>query len=76
MEQIAVYFIHQMRFASPLRYPGGKACLTGFLTDVIEMNDLRGGAYYEPYAGGAGAALSLFGTAWCLKFTSMMPMSG
>jgi DNA adenine methylase len=48
-----------MRFASPLRYPGGKACLTGFLTDVIEVNDLRGSAYYEPYAGGAGAALSL-----------------
>lgn len=48
-----------MRFASPLRYPGGKACLTGFLADVIEMNDLRGCAYYEPYAGGAGAALSL-----------------
>jgi DNA adenine methylase len=48
-----------MRFASPLRYPGGKACLTGFLTDVIEMNNLRGAAYYEAYAGGAGAALSL-----------------
>jgi len=48
-----------MRFASPLRYPGGKACLAGFLADVIEMNDLRGCAYYEPYAGGAGAALSL-----------------
>lgn len=48
-----------MKFASPLRYPGGKACLSGFLTDVIEMNDLRGCSYYEPYAGGAGAALSL-----------------
>jgi DNA adenine methylase len=48
-----------MRFASPLRYPGGKACLTSFLTDVIEMNDLRGSAYFEPYAGGAGAALGL-----------------
>lgn len=48
-----------MRYASPLRYPGGKACLVGFLTDVIEMNDLRRCAYYEPYAGGAGAALTL-----------------
>ena len=48
-----------MKFASPLRYPGGKACLTGFLTDVIELNNLSGCAYYEPYAGGAGAALSL-----------------
>lgn len=48
-----------MRYASPLRYPGGKAGLTGFLTDTIDMNDLRGCIYYEPYAGGAGAALSL-----------------
>ena len=33
--------------------------MTGFLTDVIEKNNLRGSTYYEPYAGGAGAALSL-----------------
>lgn len=48
-----------MKIASPLRYPGGKASLTAFLTDVIELNELRGRPYYEPYAGGAGAALSL-----------------
>ena len=48
-----------MRHASPLRYPGGKACLTNFLTRVIERNNLRGVSYFEPYAGGAGAALSL-----------------
>lgn len=48
-----------MRYSSPLRYPGGKAGLTGFLSDVIEMNELRGCSYYEPYAGGAGAALGL-----------------
>ena len=48
-----------MRTASPLRYPGGKAALTGFLEDVIDLNDLRGCKYFEPYAGGAGAALSL-----------------
>jgi DNA adenine methylase len=48
-----------MRFASPLRYPGGKACLARFLGDVIDLNDLRGCVYFEPYAGGAGAALSL-----------------
>jgi DNA adenine methylase len=48
-----------MKFASPLRYPGGKASLADFLTDVIDLNDLRGGVYYEPYVGGAGAALSL-----------------
>lgn len=45
--------------ASPLRYPGGKGCLAGLLADVIDLNDLRGCVYYEPYAGGAGAALEL-----------------
>jgi DNA adenine methylase len=48
-----------MRHASPLRYPGGKTVLAQFLTDVIDMNDLRGCTYFEPFAGGAGAALSL-----------------
>lgn len=47
------------RHVSPLRYPGGKASLAGFLTDVIDLNDLRGCHYFEPYAGGAGAALTL-----------------
>ena len=45
--------------ASPLRYPGGKACLAEFLAEAIQLNGLHGCAYYEPYAGGAGAALSL-----------------
>ena len=48
-----------MRYASPLRYPGGKACLAQFLEDAIDINDLRGCSYFEPYAGGAGAALKL-----------------
>lgn len=47
------------RKSSPLRYPGGKSCLTEFLTDIAALNDLTGGIYIEPYAGGAGAALSL-----------------
>lgn len=48
-----------IRPSSPLRYPGGKAGLTGFLSDVIALNELNGCVYYEPYAGGAGAALGL-----------------
>lgn len=44
---------------SPLRYPGGKSCLSNFLAETIELNDLKGGTYYELYAGGAGAALNL-----------------
>jgi len=45
--------------SSPLRYPGGKAILSGFLADVIALNGLQDGVYVEPYAGGAGAALNL-----------------
>ncbi|MAZ71227.1 DNA adenine methylase [Porticoccus sp.] len=44
---------------SPLRYPGGKAKITDFLAKVIELNDISDPHYVEPYAGGAGAALSL-----------------
>jgi len=48
-----------IKSASPLRYPGGKTCLTGFIADVAKTNDLIGGTYLEPYAGGAGAGLNL-----------------
>ena len=48
-----------MRYDSPLRYPGGKASLAGFLSRTIEVNNLSGCTYFEPFAGGAGAALRL-----------------
>ena len=48
-----------MRFASPLRYPGGKAALAPFLGETITLNGLSGCAYLEPFAGGAGTALQL-----------------
>ena len=48
-----------MGHASPLRYPGGKAGLSDFLADAIDRNGLGGCEYFEPYAGGAGAALTL-----------------
>lgn len=47
------------RAYSPLRYPGGKASLAGFFEKIIKYNKLNGCTYIEPYAGGAGAALSL-----------------
>lgn len=50
----------QVKDASPLRYPGGKSALTGTLANLIEGADMRRPiTYVEPYAGGAGAALSL-----------------
>lgn len=44
---------------SPLRYPGGKNCLTDFITEIAINNNVVGGHYCELYAGGAGAALNL-----------------
>jgi DNA adenine methylase len=44
---------------SPLRYPGGKAILTDFLSATIEANKIKNCTYLEPYAGGAGAAVNL-----------------
>lgn len=48
-----------MRFSTPLRYPGGKGRLARYVSDLIEMNNLTGGGYAEPFCGGAGIALSL-----------------
>lgn len=48
-----------MNHASPLRYPGGKQKLTPFIGEILGVNDLIGGAYAEPYAGGAGVGLRL-----------------
>jgi DNA adenine methylase len=45
--------------SSPLRYPGGKQVLSDSLATLINLNDLEGCTYLEPYAGGAGAALTL-----------------
>jgi len=48
--------------ASPLRYPGGKGALYSRLRKVIRDNGLAGCTYVEPYAGGAGAGMSLLVT--------------
>jgi DNA adenine methylase len=44
---------------SPLRYPGGKAKLFPFFSELIRKNELYGTDYCEPYAGGAGLAIRL-----------------
>ncbi|WP_369927210.1 DNA adenine methylase [Xanthomonas sp. NCPPB 2632] len=48
-----------MSFYTPLRYPGGKAQLATWVTQVLERNSLDGGTYVEPYAGGCGVAMHL-----------------
>lgn len=47
------------RSASPLRYPGGKACLYDLAILFMRVNELRQRNYVEPYSGGCGLALSL-----------------
>lgn len=47
------------RFASPLRYPGGKSSTLIQVREIIKYNQLSNGYYVEPYAGGCGLALSL-----------------
>lgn len=46
-------------FYSPLRYPGGKGRLSNFFKLILLNNNLCDCIYVEPYAGGAGIALSL-----------------
>lgn len=48
-----------MSFYTPLRYPGGKRKLLHFFKALIATNHLNGCPYIEPYAGGAGLAMSL-----------------
>ena len=47
------------KYVSPLRYPGGKLKVVDYIKKMFEVNDLIGGTYIEPYAGGASVALSL-----------------
>jgi DNA adenine methylase len=48
-----------IQFDTPLRYPGGKSKLANFVKLLYHQNELLDGHYVEPYAGGAGVALSL-----------------
>lgn len=44
---------------TPLRYPGGKAKLAGFVKRLMKENRILDGEYVEPYAGGAAIAMEL-----------------
>jgi len=46
-------------YSSPLRYPGGKAWITNQIQNIIVFNGIVGTDYAEPFAGGAGLALTL-----------------
>lgn len=44
---------------SPLRYPGGKGKIAPYVEAILQMNELEGAHYAEPFAGGSAVALSL-----------------
>ena len=48
-----------MQNNTPLRYPGGKSRITGFISKIIKDNNIVDGNYVEPFAGGCGVALNL-----------------
>jgi DNA adenine methylase len=64
-----------MQFNTPLRYPGGKGKLTDFIKLVFEQNNLLDGHYVEPYAGGAGIAITLLlhSYASCVHLNDLNP---
>lgn len=47
------------QYDSPLRYPGGKSSLSAFLGQAIATAKIEEATYVEPFAGGAGAAITL-----------------
>jgi len=51
----------QPRYVSPLRYPGGKTAMARWLAGMFgqQAGDLPVEVWVEPFAGGAGAALTL-----------------
>jgi DNA adenine methylase len=44
---------------SPLRYPGAKRQLSGYIAESLRLNDYRPKLLVEPFAGGASVALQL-----------------
>jgi DNA adenine methylase len=44
---------------SPLRYPGAKRRLAGYVAEVLRLNSLRPKVFVEPFAGGASVSLQL-----------------
>lgn len=51
--------MYSNKLYTPLRYPGGKARFASLIAELMRNNCLAGGHYLEPYAGGAGVAITL-----------------
>jgi DNA adenine methylase len=49
----------EVTILSPLRYPGAKRRLSGYIAEVLRLNGLRPKLFVEPFAGGASVSLEL-----------------
>lgn len=49
----------EVSILSPLRYPGAKRRLAGYIAEVLHLNALRPRLFVEPFAGGASVSLQL-----------------
>ncbi|HEX8231002.1 MAG TPA: effector-associated domain EAD1-containing protein [Chloroflexia bacterium] len=49
----------EVSIVSPLRYPGSKRRLAGYIEATLRINNLRPALFVEPFAGGASVALQL-----------------
>jgi len=54
-------------YYSPLRYPGGKSKLIPYIIETLQLNQLEGGTYIEPFAGGAAIAWHLLSEGYVEK---------
>ena len=44
---------------SPLRYPGSKRGLVGYIKEALEINSMKPSLYIEPFVGGGSVAINL-----------------
>lgn len=51
--------VREASILSPLRYPGAKRRLTGYIAEVLRINSIRPTVFIEPFAGSASVALQL-----------------
>jgi DNA adenine methylase len=49
----------EVSILSPLRYPGAKRRLAGYVSEVLRLNSLKPKLFVEPFAGGASVSLQL-----------------
>jgi DNA adenine methylase len=58
-KEVLVHKENMDPYLSPLRYPGSKRRISGFILETLKKNNYRPQLYVEPFLGGASVALQL-----------------